>query len=245
MPVTRAENLARLRDLLDNPQPQHPSVHQRLRAELSEERDIVNETNNSGVAWATADYQLNYIANQTKYDINVDDFGKVLYVLKVTGNPYIPYLPVPFQDVTRQNYGTIWYNNNYAQAFSLEETPERMAFSRDGVLNANVVAEIQPAPQQSAVYLITYLPGYIGNDDPLESALQLPEHCELVRLRAAMALLPYAKWSEDENENRVKRKELAAAYAYQLERKEANYRSYIKNINKPRTVTIDGWNSWN
>lgn len=237
--------MQRVRDLLDNPYPNAPSVHQRLRQEISDEMDIVNETNNTGVPWATAEYQLNYSTNQSTYEIQVDDWGKVLYILKSTTNVYIPWLPVPFSDVTEQRYGTIWawYNNNYAQAFALPETPERMAFSRQGVLNSQITVEIEPMPQQSCTYLITYLPGYVGTADPLESSVQLPEQAELLRLRCATSLLPYTKWSEDENENRMKRKELAQAFAYQLDRKETNYRSYIKNITKPRTTSIEDWNS--
>lgn len=235
-----------MRDLLDNPMPNNPSFAQLLRQELSEERDIVNETNNTGVAWATAEYVLNFNTNQSTYTINVDDFGKVLYVVKATGNPYIPWLPVGFSDVSEQKYGTVWawFNNMYAQAFALQETPERMAFSRQGVTNPQCVVQIQPMPQQAAQYIITYLPGYLGNDDPLEIAVQLPEHAELVRLRGAMALLPYTRWSDDEPINRQKRIDLAAAFSYQLERKEAAYRSYIKNINRPREVTIESWNAW-
>lgn len=246
MGVTRQENLLRLRDLLDNPQPNAPSFHQILRQELSEERDIVNATNNSGKPWAVAEYQLNYTVGLSTYDINVDDFGKCLFVVKATNNPYIPFLPVPFEDLSSQQYGTVWgwFNNTYWQAWSLTETPERMSFYREGVINPQYKVKINPLPQQSAVYTITYLPGFLGNDDPLSSSLQMPEHAELVRLRGATALLPYSRWSEDENANSNKRKELAQGFAYQLERKEDLFKKYIRSINIPRQVTIEDWNAF-
>ncbi len=246
MPVTRSENIQRIRSLLDNPYPNTPSWHQYLRLELSEEQDITNELNNTGKPWGLVEYQLNYTPATPTYTINVTDWGKVFYVVKETTNPFIPFLPVPFQDVQDQLYGSIigWFNNSYSQAFALSETPERMSFYRAGTLNAQPSVKIEPMPAQSATYIITYLPGYLGTADPLETAIQLPEHAELIRLRSATSLLPYAKWSEDESFNQIKRKEMAAGFQYQLERKEANYRKYIKSINKPRATTIDSWNAY-
>jgi len=241
---TRIENIFRVRDLLRKPYPQSPSFHDLFRQEISEEMDIVNATNNTGIAWATAEYTLNFTPSQNVYQINVSDWGKVLFVVKETTNPYIPYLPVPFDDVSAMNYGTVWgwFNNSYAQAFSLTETPERMSFSRVGAVNPQITVTINPVPQQSATYILTYLPGYIGTDDPLETAIQLPEHAELVRLRMAMALLPSAEWFSDEGANVIRRKELMQSFAYQLDRKEALFKTYIGGINRPRTVDIEDWN---
>lgn len=247
MPVTRTNNIFRTRDLLLRPQPQSPTFHDYLRQELSEERDITNALNNTGVAWGLAETSLNYIPGVDTYALNVTDFGKVMYVVKATTNPYIPYIQVPFQDVTDQLYGSIWSwfgGNNYAQPFVMQETPERMSFYRAGVLNAQPSVKIQPQPQTGATYTIAYLPGCLGDDDPLESGIQLPEHAELVRLRAAMALLPGCAWFEDEAMNQERRKELSMSFQYQLQRKEAIFSKYIKSINKPRITNIAGWNEY-
>jgi hypothetical protein len=247
MGITRTEQLFRCRDLLGNPFPDAPSFHQLLRQEISEERDVVNALNNTGIAWGLATYQLNFTPNTNEYLINVDNFGKILFVTKNTLNPYIPEIQVAFQDVSDQLYGTVWSyigNSNYAQAFVLQVAPERMSFYRAGVLNAQPTVKINPVPQESATYNLTYLPGYLGTDDPLESGIQLPEHAELVRLRAATALLPYAKWYEEEAMNQNKRKELAQAFAYQLDRKESIFKEYIKGINRPRITSIADWNEY-
>lgn len=244
MSVSRIQNLFRVRDLLDNPLPNKPSFHRLMTQLISEEMDVVNATNNTGIPWATATFQLNYSPGETSYDINVSDFGKILYVVKATTNPWIPYISVPFNDISQQDYGTLFnYYGNYGQAFVLPQTPERMSFYREGVLNAQYKCTIQPQPQQSATYILTYLPGYIGTDDPLSSATQMPEHAELVRLRAAMALLNYAEWGDDKAENRQKRADLMQGFAYQLERKERLFANYITSINRPRSVDIDSWNS--
>lgn len=244
MGVTRIENIFRVRDLLRRPFANQPSFHDLFRQEISEEMDIVNATNNTGIAWATAEYTLNFTPLQNTYQINVSDWGKVLFAVKATTNPYIPYIPVPFDDVSQMEYGTVWswFNNSYAQAWVLPETPERMSFSRVGAVNSQITVTINPVPQESAQYVITYLPGYIGTSDPLETAIQLPEHAELVRLRMAFALLPNAEWSTDEPFNIARRNELGKSFAYQLERKEALFKTYIGGINRPRTVDCEDWN---
>ena len=244
MSVSRIQNLFRVRDLLDGCLPNRPNFHQIFRQLISEEMDVVNATLNTGIPWATATYQLNYSPGQTSYDINVSDFGKILYVVKQTTNPYIPFIAVPFDDISQQEYGTIYnYYGSYGQAFAMPETPERMSFYREGVLNSQFKCTIQPQPQESATYILTYLPGYIGTSDPLSSATQMPEHAELVRLRAAMALLNYADWGDDKAENRQKRADLMQGFAYQLERKERLFVNYITSINRPKSVDISDWNS--
>ncbi len=244
--TTRLENLFRMRDLLDNPSAQKPSFHQLLRQEISEEMDVVNATNNSGKPWAVNEYQLNFNPNQSNYEINVSDWGKVLFVVKVTGNPYIPYIPVPFDDISEQQYGSVlaYFYGIYGQIFPNSETPEKMSFYRSGVLNAQYMVSIQPMPQQSWTYIIHYLPGYLGNDDPLSSATQMPEHAELVRLRGALALLNYTEWGDDKDYNRTKRQDLAQGFSYQLQRKEDLFTKYIRSINVPRTVEVDNWSDW-
>jgi len=242
MSVSRIQTIFRIRDLLDNPLPNRPSFHSLMRQCISEEMDIVNATLNTGRPWATNTYELNYVAGQDSYDINVSDFGKILYVVKATTNPWIPYISVPFDDVSQQDYGTIFnYYGSYGQAFALPETPEKMSFYREGVLNSQFKCTIQPQPQESATYILTYLPGYIGVDDPLSSATQMPEHAELVRLRAAVALLNYSEWGDNKEENRQKRIDLMQGFMYQLERKEMLFRNYITAINSPRTQAIDDW----
>lgn len=246
MGVTRIENLFRMRDLLMNPYPQSPSFHRFFQQEISEEMDVVNAALETGKPWATATYQLNYNPNSDTYSLNVSDWGKVLYVVRVTGNQYIPFITVPFDDVNNQHYGTVWsnYSNTYGSFFQPDETPERMSFYRESVLNSEFKVKINPMPQEAWTYQITYIPGYIGTNDPLEAAIQLPEHAELVRLRGAMALLPSASWFEDETMNMNRRKELAQAFIYQLDRKEPLFRKYLKSIAIPKTIDLDPWNSW-
>jgi hypothetical protein len=245
MSVSRTEQLFRTRDLLDNPLPNNPSFHQLLRQEISTEMDILNATNNSSKPWALSTYQLNYIVGQDTYAINVSDFGKVMYVERVQGDPYIRYVNVPFSDVHDLDYGTIWQytSGSFGQVPWITETPERMAFYRDGVLNSQYMVRIQPQPIQSWTYIIHYMPGVLANTDPLASAVQLPEHATLAQLRNATALLPYAQWGDDKVENDNIRKRLAAGFEYQLNIKEPLFRTYIKSIAIPKPVFLEEWNS--
>jgi len=242
---TRLDTIFKVRDLLDNPVPSRPSFHQLFRQAISEEQDMANALNVSGQSWGVEEYQLNYSPGLDTYAINVSNFGKVLYVSRLTGNPYIREVCVPFDDMQNQHYGSIWTNwwNVYGSFFQPDTTPEHASFYRQGTVNAQYMVKINPMPMQGWVYKIVYIPGYIGSNDPLETAVQMPEHVELVRLRMAMALLPYAEWGDDPVMNTDKRKQLMAGFEYQLRRKETLFSTYIKNINIPRSELVADWNS--
>lgn len=242
--TTRAANISRVRFLLDTPYPSRPSFAQVMQLELSVETDVLNATSNADRPWAVNVFELNYSPGLDSYNITATDFGKPILVTRVlTGNPYISRLPVPFADTPHLQYGTIWQNWSafYGWGFGWETTPERMAFMREGVSDAQIAVQIQPAPQQSAVYEITYVPIFTGELDPLESVIQLPEMATLVQLRVATACLPYAAWYEDEAANEAKRKSLAQSFAYQLGMKEPIFQRYISSIVRPKDLTIDAW----
>ena len=248
--TTRLENIWRTRDLLDNSYPNRPSFHQLLRGEISQEQDLANELNNTGKPWTTAEFTLNYIPGQTSFDINVNDFGKTLFVVRLTGNQFIPALPVPFVELSELNYGTLWgtFSSFYSGfgAYTLPETIEQMAFYRTGVVNQQVKVQIQPAPVESAVYVITYLVGQMSNDDPLTSTIAVPEHATLVQLRNAVSQLPYTQWSEDRKADMERKQELLAAFEYQLARKERIFAEYKSSLVQSNQVFIEDWNagSW-
>lgn len=246
--ATRSENLQRIRTLLDTPMPSRPDFNTLFQLELSNEADILNATSNADKPWAVNVTQLNYSPGSDNYNITATDFGKPVVVTRViTGNPYITRLPVPFADLNHLQYGTIWqtWQAFYGWGMGWETTPERMSFFREGVLDSQVAVKIEPAPIQSCTYEITYIPSYTGGDDPLESAIQLPEMATLVQYRVAMAALPYAAWWEDENENRLKRRELAQAFAVELGRKEPIFQRYISSIVRPKDVSLDSaWGAY-
>lgn len=236
----------RTRDLLLNPYPNAPSFHRMLAQEISEEMDVVNAALETGKPWGLEQLQLNYTPGQNTYTLNISDWGKALYVTRETGNPYLPLVNVPFDDVQTQHYGTVWntYYDTFGSFCQPDNTIERMSFFREGVMNSQIKVTINPMPMQSWTYQITYLPSYIGTADPLEASIQLPEHAEMVRLRAALAHLPGAMWFEEEDKNMARRQQLRDAFLFQLKRKERLFNKYLKSIAIPKTVTLGGWNDW-
>lgn len=247
--ATRLENIFAMRRLLDNPWPNAPSFDRLFQLELSGEADILNATNISERPWAVNTFQLNYTPGLAKYEINVSDFGKAYLVTRIVPGPYVTRINVPFTDLNAQQYGAIWPWYGYGGIWTIDNTIEKMSFFREGVTNAQYFVTIEPQPQQSAVYEITYVPGIVPASDPLESAVQLPEHASLIQYRGAMANLAYAKWYEDEKENRVKRQELAASFDYQLNGhdgrsgKEGLFRKYVSSMAIPKAVWVSDWNS--
>lgn len=239
--ATRIQNIFRVRSLLDNPYPNAPDFSQIVQLELSAEADILNATNNSDRPWAIDTYQLNYTPGEQSYAIEVTNFGKPYLVTRIVPGPYITRLNVPFSDLDAQEYGAIWPWYGNGGPWMNNSTTEKMSFFREGVTNSQISVTIQPQPQQACSYEITFIPGSVSEDDPLETSIQLPEHATLVQLRVATALLPYCKWHEDEGMNSAKRKELAMSFAYQLDRKEALFRTYISSMAIPRTVEISDW----
>lgn len=241
--ATRAQNLQRIRTLLDTPMPSRPDFNTIFQLELSTEADILNTTSNSGQPWAVNVFQLNYTPGLDSYNITAEGFGKPILVTRVLQGPYITRMPVDFADLTHLQYGTIWqtWGGFYQWGWGMTSTPERMSFFREGVLDSQVAVKIEPAPQESVVYEITYIPAYTGEQDPLESVIQMPEMATLVQLRVATAALPYAAWSEDETYNKGRRAELAAGFEYQLSTKEPIFKDYVRNITRPKDVILDAW----
>lgn len=243
---TRLENIFRVRSILDHPRPESPDFDQLFRICIAEEQDFRNEMNNTGIAWIVNTVTVNYRCGQDTYALNVNDFGKPLFVVRATGNCNIPWLPVPFDDVTDLQYGKIlgaYYGScGIAFPYLYPNTLERMAFYRAGDEASQPTVKIQPMPNEDAEYVIHYMPGWRGDTDPLTAEVNLPEHVELLRLRQASSALAYARWYEDEAENRIRRKELAEAFAFQMTRKEYAYKQYISSIAHPRQTNIADWN---
>lgn len=250
--ATRIENVFRVRTMLDTPYPNAPHFHRIFQQLMTEEMRLMNSLNTSGQQWAVNEFQLNYTPGQSDYQINVEDFGRPILVVRATTNPYVPYIPVPFDTITNLQYGTIfnYFWNSWALPMVLPETLEHIAFYRAGQNNQQIFAKIQPQPQAAVTYIITYVPGAIGEGDPLETSPALSEYQELLRLRAASALLPYTQFSEDRVADRARKIELKMGFELQLKGEDPQQKSgweylfneYIRSLSIPREVIIDSWN---
>lgn len=242
MAVTRQENLYRIREGLDFPYPQKPNLHTVLRIELNNEQILCNQLNNTGKAWATATYNLSTSGDEDTYSLPFN--GKPLFVVRESGDPNYPLISVPFDDVNELKYGTL--GNAFSNLpFQTNPTIERMAFYRQGFLDATPKVKLVPTPNVDREYQITYLLGYLGTDDPLSVSLALPEHAAIVRYRSQMeiALGGFAQWFEDEDRNRRKADDLVKSYTYALSMLEPNFKEYISNLVHPKMVDILDWDS--
>ncbi len=210
----------------------------------------MNALNNSGEAWAVNTVQLNYSPGLDSYQINVTDFGKPILVVRETTNPYVPFLPVPFDTITDLQYGTIWnqFWNSWGAPLALRETIEHIAFYRSSANNQQTLCKIQPQPIESATYIISYIPSSIGYDDPLETQPAMAEYQELLRLRTSLALLPYVQWSEDRAKDAPRKAELRDGFLVQLNGLdgksgwEFSFKEYISSLTVNREVSIADWN---
>lgn len=236
--------------MLDTPFPNSPNFHRIFQQLMTEEMRMMNALNNSGQPWAVNTYQLNYTPGLDTYEINVSDFGRPILVVRETTNQFVPYIPVPFDQITELQYGTIWNNfwNSWAAPLVLPETLEHIAFYRSGQNNQQYLCKIQPQPMTSAVYIISYIPGAIGQEDPLQTSPALAEYQELLRLRVADALLPYTQWSTDRTKDIERKAELRESFAFQLNGTdgksgwEYSFKEYIRSLVVPRMGDIDSWN---
>lgn len=206
-----------------------------------------NEMNNTGIAWIVNEVTVNYRCGQDSYALNCTDFGKPLFVLRATGNCYVPWLPVPFDDITDLQYGRILgaYFGSCGVAFPYlyPNTLERMAFYRSGDEASQPMVKIQPAPNTNAEYVIHYMPGWRGDNDPLSAQVNLPEHVNLLRLRETLSALKYAEWYDNMQDNMIRRTELRREFQDELMRRESAYKQYIASITHGRTTDVADWNS--
>lgn len=248
--ATRVENIFRVRTMLDTPMPNAPNFHRIFQQLLTEEMRMMNDLNTSTQPWAVSEYQLNYTPGTDTYAINVSDFGRPILVVRETTNPYVPFIPVPFDQITELRYGTIWngFWNSWAAPLVLPEALEHIAFYRSGANNQQYMCKIQPMPQTSATYIVSYIPGAIGAGDPLQTSPALSEYQELIRLRTAAALLPYVKWSENPDMDRPRKAELKEAFGFQLNGIdgrsgwEASFQHYIRSLVVNRISQVEDWN---
>lgn len=152
-----------------------------------------------------------------RYPINDLRFGTPLAVLTIddTNSQHIQRL-VPF--FAPQNLAFNWgipsdaghYANNGDGSF---HSADRVAFYWT---EGTPYLELQPVPQVSCVYLIRFLIGNSVDAMGLADEVNLGEVGDsLVEVRAAMSLLPFAEWDDDEKLNTAKRRALVDALVWE------------------------------
>lgn len=242
--MKRIESYSNIRALLDFPDEQSPSPHQILNQMLTDEQKLNLKLTNTRQAWNLVPATITTVKGQSEYPIasplagGNTSAGKVYFVVRATGKPDSPYLPIAFDDYSELDYGKMPDNPNDNLSAG-----EKVSFYRTGFNDPQLRAVIQPAPQGVLTYQISF---YGGGFDKLYAAMNasgiLAELTFYRDLQTAIALSPYAKWGNDVNFNTMRRKELRDGLMYQFSGIEKDVEEYIDQINSPVTGEMGYWN---
>lgn len=198
--ATINEILSHERNLLDDPEGQHPSLRHSLQTILNQIQSLYNQANNSNNAWSESEGDLTVVQGVDEYQLTLPLMGKPLFVFtKDDSNP--SHIERPINVVELQNL-LLTYQGPRDQAGlwpgywdGSNHSARGMAFyQKDGVPGWFV--RIRPVPQAQAVYRISYVQGNWVANAALGSEPILQEHHHLIAVRAALADLPRCRWGE-------------------------------------------------
>lgn len=237
---TIEQMMARVKLRLAEPLPQKPSDDQILLNLSTQIQSYINEANLSAKPWVTGEYQLNVSAGVEDYAISTTDFGKPLMVRTVyPQNPAHIERVIDFFELQDLNFD--WnlpknFGNTFYNVDGSPNTAFRMAFFRKQGTDT-VYVRVLPIPQLAATYQILYQIGAYGDSQGIGTIPILPQHHNLVELRAALSLLPIAEWSDDPAANKEKRGELALSLKNDSDRLEREFQTYIKTVTVSRRLS--------
>lgn len=213
-------------DMMDNvflrlgdPRANRPGYHQVLNQVCTQTRTVLRHLRNTSNPWNFNDLTVSVVPNQATYQITATDFGTPLAVLSYDpSNPSWIARLIPF--FTPQNMPYDWgYPQNMAAAFipydGSQCTAQRCAFYwRDN----NAFVEFQPVPLLGCSYRVRYLQAVANqvNDMALTQSPLQNEDCDLVEVRAAIALLAITEWNDPSSKdgrayNAERRRDLASS----------------------------------
>lgn len=226
------ESISRIKELLDYPQENTPSLHRIYGALIRHIQHRFNELNNTGQAWAYATENVSAVSGTETYTLTSTNFGKPLSVVTYSTDDSHVQRQIPFFEV--QNLAFDWdYPRNIASGFwqyyfeaNSAHSANRVAFYRDAGTNT-VKLMLRPIPQATATYQVLYSIGDWTDDVALTSTPLLSEHHSVFEIPAAIALLPSAKWGPDDEKNMVKRKMLSDSLRWELSMFEPSWTTYI------------------
>lgn len=197
---------------LDFPSLGTPNPRQILKKLGAQIQNLYNDLSNTGHAWDEYEAPINVSPGVADYQLNDARFGKALVVLtRDDSNPSHYVRTIPVFELQDLNFDWALPNDIGASIVSFDGSTHsamRVAYYRRGGVP---FLRFQPTPAVANDYDVLFVTGnWIGGaaltDEPV-----LNEHHHLIETRAAISLLPYAKWVADEGANTAKRRELALA----------------------------------
>ncbi len=234
--------MGNVRTWLDEPMPNQPSQRLVLNAVKRYTQSMFNRLSNTGKAWDIGETTLYVNQGQGEYQLNVDtSFGKPLRVTsQFPGQPgHIP-RDVDFFEISNLNFNWEMPDNGASYMYAPDGsncTAMRIAFLRKEGIADNVYVRVSPIPQASAEYAVMYSIGNWIDDAALTDTPVLTEHHQLFEVKAALSLLPSTRWWDDENENRIKRKELAQSLLNDRAEFEPDFDRYIGSMRQDQMRT--------
>lgn len=221
---------------------QRPRPHQILNQMLMDEQWLNLKLTNEGEAWNLITKELTTVIGTSEYTItqpvsNSQYSGKIYFVVRSTDLESLPYVPVPFNDMSHLDYGEMPPVDNSTSI------PEQLAVYRTGMQDQTRKVVIQPVPQEVLTYQIYFFTGEI---DRLAAAMNksglITELSDCLDLKSSLALLPYARWSDDEKKNDAERRTLLAGLKFQYDELKPEVDDYIDNINDDKDFSLGHWN---
>lgn len=229
-----------VRGLLDSPRAQKPSLKKILLTVVRHAQSVHNRMSNTGRPWDVGEATLSVVPGQSDYLLTaLSPVGKVLDVItKDDSNPTLHEQRIPFFDVASLNQDWVLPNDagfwvsNYDGS---NHTAQRMAIVRQG---NNLSIRVKPTPQLSADYRVLYSVGNWTEQASFDDSPILSEHHIYIETCAALSLLPYSQWNDDEAMNREKRQELGTVLDTEKTEQDGQLAAYIRTLTKAQPVTM-------
>jgi hypothetical protein len=243
---TIQQNLAMIRELLDEPTPQRPS--DRILFQLLGNQILHHQTQlqNSGAPWEVLNYTLQVSAGTEDYLVTAANFGKPFWVYwEDPTDPHQARVEIPFSLL-----------QNADQFYS---GPRQVLQSNDNSPTAAVIAfykqpdafyaRVTPIPGGSATFTVWYETAPAFPDSQGSSPGLSPFH-HLIRTQAAVAALPYCSWGNitpDALDPRIaaawerRTKSLALSLTKQETQFQRQFDTYIGTLMQAGVEDRQGW----
>ena len=217
------------------PLPARPSRRLLLQIATTNLQSYMNRLSNTGRPWAVAETILVTSGGVSEYLLPVSDISKIMDVWTAldNNNAFIE-RQIPFWDLN--DIRTDWNapaNLPAITFYNATHTAQRIAFYRKEWEDA-VYAKVYPIPQFTASYRVLYSVKGSAPDTALDTSPILTQHHFLLVIKTALDALSGSAWWEDEQENRIRRKELQASLMFRLGDLKEQFEIFIRNMTTSR-----------
>lgn len=211
------DRIGSIRDRLRHPRSNRPGEGDCLRALCDHLKLLRSKRRNSGRPWDFADKKINVQADKTKYLVGDTRVGIPFAVLTIDdSNPNHYQRLIPFYSPANLAFDWGLPNNIAEWKVNFDgstHSAERVAFYW---ANGQLYCEFQPLPKLNATYQIRFVVGDSVDIMSLADDCSLGEVGDtLNEIQAAISLLPFADYEDDEKINTAKREALAKTLTWE------------------------------